>query len=377
MTPRPRSPHALSAALAALLAALALAGCTAGTGTGAKHHDADVDQGPVLYLNVTVGNQTYRYSTDQLGGAGDNGSSPSGSVSGSVTPGGNSTVQGNATSGPSSAQGNGTAGNGSATATGTYGNASAGNGGLGVPGDGMPGGPAPLDVRVELGAARLPADLPADWTFSWGDAAATAGGNASANATASPGAAPQRAREQGSTLPATLTHTFVSAGHYQVAFGLKVAKGATDKAADKVGEKAGEADSGVKTLRAAVHVTGAKPSGPAPGSFLGNQTEQFTGSTLASVPPVCGVLDSFKWKLNETYAGSPSAVQRILVNASSDGTGEVTLTLRAANGTALASGEAIDEQGDFPPALYTIEVEACPAADLSYEVTAVGQHFAK
>lgn len=359
----PAFANAPAAALAAVL--VALAGCTAGT-HGAKDVGLGGDQGPVLYLNVTVNNQTYRYSS-----AGDDGGgSPSGSVSGSVTPGGNGTVQGNATSGNSTAQGNATAGNGTATATGTYGNASAGNGGMGgMPG--VPSGPAPLDVRVEIGVAGLEEDLPVSWTFDWGEAAGTAGNGSSANATASPGAAPQQARESGSQLPTRLEHTFTQAGHHTMSFGLKVASDAKDKL------DAGDPKDKVKTLTAAVHVQGEVPSGPQPGSFLGNQTDLFSGSALAAVPPMCGALDTFEWKLNETYGGNASVVQRVLVNSTSDGTGEVTLTLRDANGTELASGGAIDLEDTFPPGAYTIEVEACPSANLDYEVTAVGQHFAK
>jgi hypothetical protein len=346
-------------AVAALaVAAVALAGCTAGTKGGAKL-GADDEPLPVLYLNVTVGNQTYRFSSDSLGGG--NGSSPSGSLSASAS-GTSGSVQGNATSGNSTAQGNATAGNGTTSATGTFGNMSAGNGGSGgsggLPG-GVPGGPAPLDVRVEAGVSGLEADLPVTWTLSWGDAAGTQGGNASANATASPGAAPQQARETGSSLPARLQHTYTAAGRHEIAFALQAA-GAAER-----------------TVSAGVVVQGSVPSGPAPGSFLGNQTQTFTGSALAAVPPVCGVLDTFEWKLNETFGGNRSVVQRVLVDATSEGTGDITLTLRDANGTEVASGGSIDTEGKFPPATYRIDVEACPAADLDYEVTAVGQHFAR
>lgn len=375
-----RLPNTLLAASVALL--VALAGCTAGTGDGAKGLDGD-EARPVLYLNVTANGQTHRFSTDQLGGGdGEDGGSASGTVSGSVTPGGNGTVQGNATSGNSTAQGNATAGSGSATATGTYGNASAGNGGAGgMPG--MPSGQAPLDVTVEIGASGLAEDLPFDWTFEWGDAFSTSGTGTSANATASPGAAPQQAREEGTSLPARLQHTYTAAGQHTMAFGLKLkekvddldvgGKGGKGSDDNHGGDAAGKA---VQTLRATVDVQGQVPSGPEPGSFLGNQTDTFSGSALAAAPPVCGVLDTFDWKLNETFGTDASVVERVLITAEADGTGDVTLTLRDANGTTVASGGSIDQEGPFPPGAYAIEVEACPAANLEYAVTAVGQHFA-
>jgi hypothetical protein len=369
MTMTPRFPNAPLAALAALL--VALAGCTAGTKDGAGGL-GDQDRRPVLYLNVTVDGQTYRYSTDQLGAGGNGTGTATGTVTGSVTS-GTGSVQGNATSGNTTAQGNATAGSGSATATGTYGNGT-GPGGTGGTG-GTPSGQAPLDVRVEIGASGLPKDLPFNWTFEWGDAASTSGNGTSANATASPGAAPQQAREQGSTLPASLQHTYTRPGTHQMVFGLQLAQRAGDV------DDALDADGGpaLQTLRAAIDVQGGGPGGvPEPGSFLGNQTDTFGGSALASAPPLCGTLDTFEWRLNETFGGNASEVQRVTVGAFANGTaGDITLTLRHQNGTEVASGSAIDREGTFPPGSYAIEVEACPAVDLEYTVVAVGQHFAR
>jgi hypothetical protein len=357
--------------LAAITVAALLAGCTAGTNDAVKGL-GDAANGPVLYLNVTANGQTYRFSTADLGHGAPGGNASAGASGTGAGAGGN------ATAGNSTAQsgGNATAGSGSASASASYtyaGNGTGSGSGAGAPGGGMPGmpsGKAPLDVTIELGAARLPKDLPVNWTLDWGEAAATQGSGSSANASANPGAARQPAMEQGIALPAHLQHKFTTAGHHEMVLSLL---GKLDSAKG-AGNGVGQAAQAVKTLTAAVQVT---PSGPSPGSVLGNQTDRFKGSSVASAPPLCGVLDSFLWTLNSTFKGAPSVVQRIVITANATGTGDITLTLRDGNGTALASGGSIDQKGAFPAGKYTIDVEACPTANLSYTVDALGQHVAR
>jgi hypothetical protein len=184
---------------AALLLLSLLAGCSGGKDDGGNEEGTPGPTGtttptqgtgtagattpPVLYLNITAGNATHRFTSASAGG-----SSPPGSSSASAS----SSASGTTTSAPA----NGT-GNASGNATG-------------------PAGAAPLNVTFELGAARLPAGASARWTLDLGRAAGNATGNGTGNATGN-----ETAARNGTALPATVTHTYTAAGAYNVTFILR------------------------------------------------------------------------------------------------------------------------------------------------------------
>lgn len=342
-------------AIAGAFALLALSGCTAGSDDPADALDGlGGDGAPTLYLNVTANGETHRFSTKDLPGGGVDGEEEDGDGAdvdaNATSSSGTMTAQGNATAGNGTAQGNGTASNGTVT-----GNA---GGGPGKSSGGMPGvpsGDAPLDVTVEIGATGLPKDELVNWTVRWGDAAAAVG-NGSASATANGTAAQHKLQESGSTLPARLTHTYSSGGRYDLTFAVQVAGQALD------------------TLRTVVAVADGEASLPS-GTPLGNLTEAFEGSVLVSAPLLCnGGTEEFEWILNSTFNGTPSAVQRIVVTAESDGLADLTLTLVDENGTEVASGAEIDEEGPFPAGAYTLVAESCGTANARFVVTAVQEH---
>lgn len=168
-------------AVPVLLLFALLAGCAGGAEDDhddehGDNHDDGNDLGvpamPVLFLNITAANETFRFSSGSQGGAG-------------VT--GNVSTTGSATGTGANATGNAT-GNASANAT-------------------APGGLAPLNVTFTLGASHLPAGASANWTFDFGRGSA-------ANATNGTDAA----GANGTTLPATFEHTYTAAGTYNVTF---------------------------------------------------------------------------------------------------------------------------------------------------------------
>lgn len=196
----------------ALLLTALLAGCSAdkdkddGAATTDPPHDdlATPAPSPVLYLNVTIGNQTFRFSSDDLATRPAPSSATNGSVtissSNTTSPGPTGNATGNATSGSN------------ATAA--------------------PSGPAPLEVAFELGARRLTNTTGLRWTL--GDAErsgnpgnasgnGTAQGNVTGNASASdPGAA------TGQNLPATVNRTYNTTGTYQVTYVLRAGNDVVD-----------------------------------------------------------------------------------------------------------------------------------------------------
>jgi hypothetical protein len=175
-------------AVPALLLFALLAGCAGGSDEDQDDHNGhdDHDDGhdlaipatPVLFLNITAGNATFRFSSappDEVG------------VTGNVSTTGNATAtSANAT------------GNASGNATGSGSNSTS------------PGGLAPLNVTFTLGASHLPAGTAANWTFDFGRASAANATNGT-EATAA----------NGTTLPATLDHSYTAAGTYNVTFILR------------------------------------------------------------------------------------------------------------------------------------------------------------
>lgn len=205
--------------VAALLLASVLAGCSSGNG---KEGSGEAATAPVLYLNVTVGAETFRYTS-----APSNGTS---SASATVTVGGTATGTGSASAtGTASAGGNATKGNA------TKGNATSPKGNQTVSGE------APLNVTVALGGTGLPESF--TWTLDWGDGgnatgnlSATLSVSASASGTGAPaGNASAKAnrtaagQESGSKLPARLNHTYTAAGNHTIRFTLTPADGAATR----------------------------------------------------------------------------------------------------------------------------------------------------
>jgi hypothetical protein len=344
-----RSPHLPAMAILAALS-LALAGCTAGSDdpTDVLEVGGDSDT-PTLYLNVTAGNQTYRFTSDDLGAPGGDGGG--GSANATLTQSsGTVTAQGNASAGNGTAGGNGTASNGTVS-----GNAEGGGNGTGSSGfpRGIPSGDAPLTVTVQVGASGLPdeADLSAlNWTVEWGDAASTSGGNASAQASGNGTAARQQAQQSGSSLPASLSHTYTAAGQHRMVFGLAAA---------------GESLGAVGTLVA----VGDGPPMFTPGTLLGSVPFNATGDLPAANPltdcdPEGG--EMVPWTFLDQLNGTPAEVSELNLSLQSSGmVYDVDLYLFAPNGTEIGSDDGsgadkvLELAGPFAPGDYVVHVVGC------------------
>jgi hypothetical protein len=200
----------------------ALSGCADKKASAAAADDhGDEANAAVLFLNLTIGNQTFAFSSSSL----------TGNATGHATHG----ATGSATTTNTTASANTTAGNKTAA-----GNATVPSG---------PSGPAPLNVSVTLGARNLPeGDDAVSWRLAFDDAGKVAApaGNATGNGTGAKASGPAN----GTTLPATVQHTYESAGLHNLTFTLL----------------AGNTTLG--TLRAAVNVTAAQGNatafGPVP-----------------------------------------------------------------------------------------------------------------
>lgn len=210
-----RTPFVKVYVATALLLSALVSGCTSSSKEGVDGSTTD-DLGldaapPVLYLNLTIGNDTHRFSTLKAGGdnaTGNGTTSATATVSSS-----NATATGNATAGNSTAGGNATGGDS---------------------GNGEPGGEAPLNVSATLGASGL-AGRSVSWTLDFGDAAkagnatghATSGGNSTAgNSTAGNGtSAKASGPTNGTKVPATVEHTYTEAGTYSVSLSFQIANG--------------------------------------------------------------------------------------------------------------------------------------------------------
>lgn len=336
----------------AVLAALsvALAGCTAGSDdpTDAIELGGDSDT-PTLYLNVTAGNQTYRFTSDDLGGPGGDGPGGGSANATFSTSSGSVTAQGNASAGNGTAGGNGTASNGTVS-----GNAGGGDGtGASAFPPGIPSGDAPLDVTVQIGASGLPDDVDLsalNWTLKWGDAASTSGGNSSAQASANGTAAMRQAQESGSSLPASLRHTYTTAGQHRMSFGLSAARESLGSVGTLVA--VGE---GVPMIE--------------PGTVLGSVPFNATGDLPAANPltdcdPEGG--ETFPWTFADQLNGTPAEVSEL--NLSLDSSGmvyDVDLFLFAPNGTEIGSADGsgadklLELTGPFVPGDYVVRVVGC------------------
>ena len=198
-------------AAAALLVSALVSGCTSSSDGGLDEADLDnlsLESAPVLYLNLTIGNETHRFSTAPAA----TGTATGGNSSTTTVTSGNSTAAGNAT------QGNATAGNATGNAT-------------AVAGSGELGGPVPLNVSATLGASGLPSGQLVSWTLDFGDADAqagnaTAGNGTAGNATAGNGTSSQASGpSNGTKVPATVEHTYTEAGTYDVSLAFRLANG--------------------------------------------------------------------------------------------------------------------------------------------------------
>lgn len=214
---------------AAMLLSCLFAGCTSSSdrvtdpegGNGSPSSTAPSVATPTLYLNITVGNETFRFTSADASATGNASTTSSGNAtttvgSGNTTSPGTSTAPGNGTG--NATGGNGTAGNGTASG---------------------PGGQAPHNVSVELGATGLPENV--SWTLDFGaDASAspgstgnstgnggngTSGNGTAGNGTAGNGTSGSNATEQpsvvnGTTFPATAEYTYQAEGVFTVVFTL-------------------------------------------------------------------------------------------------------------------------------------------------------------
>ena len=318
---------------AALLLTSILAGCSSGGEDGLA---ADVSlAAPVLFLNVTVGDQTHRY-TSAPAAAG----TPSASASATVTVSSTASATGS---------GNATAGNGT--------KASAAS------------GEAPLNVSVTLGASGLPAAF--TWALDFGDAAAgSAGGNATGNATSN-------GTKGSGPLPATVAHTYTEAGNHTLRFTLTPANGTSIDVRATVQVAAGNATG---------NGTGAALP---PGSDLGTSTLDQEGELLLGTyqpegaEPVCGGgvegTATFDWAINATGPDgvTPAAVASFLVTLTPDdpsGAQDADLFLlgpdgaEVGSGTGLTATESIAVSKGYPAGTYQIVVLGCTSIDLPFTV---------
>jgi hypothetical protein len=191
---------------AALLLTTVLAGCS-----GSRDDDGAPQGGapaaPVLFMNVTVDGQTYRYTSG--GGANGTGNGTLSATATATIGSTGATATGNATGGPTGA------GNSTGSGVNVTGNVTD-----------RPSGQAPLNVTVTLGGTGLPASF--NWTLDWGDQGAasgnaTAGSGGNGTAANATGNLARRGQETGSRLPATLNHTYQAAGTYTIRFSLAAA----------------------------------------------------------------------------------------------------------------------------------------------------------
>lgn len=124
----------------------------------------------------------------------------------------------------------------------------------------------------------------------------------------------------------------------------------------------------------AVHETIAVGAVPA-GTPLGNETQVFEGSFVASEPLTCMGEEVFDWVLNGTFNGTPAEVDHVNVTVDAGGFGSVEMTFAAPNGTEIQSGEEINATGPFAPGNYTLTVSACTSVAVDFTATAVA-HYA-
>jgi hypothetical protein len=358
--------------VAALLLASVLSGCS-GKGSDAKDDHGSTAAAPVLYLNVTAGNQTYRYTSAMAG---------SGTTSGSVSLGASATGSATgSTSGSASHSHSGSAG-ASLNATKGKGNATV-------------SGPAPLNVTVTLGATGLAAGKAFNWTLDFGDgkassanpsvsASLSASGSSSASSTGSVSAtasghashnATKPGTETGSKLPATVKHSYATAGNHTLRFSVSPTGGTPAHLEAKV------------QATAPANATGNASSGIAPGTVLGTIVLDESGTLTAAVQGLScdsaqGVAAdaSFPWTFpaNDTN-GTPAVVGHVLIVLSQGDTAfDASLHFIGPDGTTIQSAddnsaggdpsETLDADGPFEAGAYTVKVVGCVAANGDFTV---------
>lgn len=322
---------------AALLLSAFVSGCTSSSdgGLDLEEDDLSLEAAPVLYLNVTVGNETHRFST-----------APATPVAGAT--GGNSSTT-TVTSSNSS----------TATASGnpTQGNASKGNSTVGAS-TGELGGAAPLNVSVTLGASGLPAGTSVNWTLDFGDSAAKAG-NATGNATGGNATAGNRTSAKaagpanGTKVPATVDHTYSEAGNYTVSLSFQVGNGTK------------------QMLRAPLTVTAGNETagGLAPGTVIGPAPVlDGEGSFTYGLVVLCDEAASFDWVIPavDEATGAPVALADLVVTLSGDDTNrDSDLEVYGPDGeligssTGGTSAETVSDAGPFPGGTFRVAVLSC------------------
>lgn len=308
------SPGARAWAAAPLALAVLLAGCTSGDG-GAdvlqEAKDAIASGDLVLYLNVTAGNETYRYSSANLTEAGPP----------------------------------------------------------------QPPQDVPRNVTVTLEATGLPESEDVAWSLDWDDKAATngtaggpsPGGNASADADEgregrAASLRPGSIQGFGSDLPATFSHEFASDGPHEVTFALAIVEEQVQavQAALQVG-----AGGSMPAIEPGT-VLGSQP-------FNATGELPFGVPTGGSCSPEGS--EEFPWSFNATYADYPAEVQQVLLQLDAAATGaRSSIAFVDANGTVLAEeqgngGEAtLNATGPFQAGDYVVRVTGCSVAEGGFRV---------
>jgi hypothetical protein len=297
--------------VAVAFAAATLAGCAAGNDDSAADAlqealDAVESGDLVLYLNVTVGNQSYHYSS----------ADPTNVPAPPALP---------------------------------------------------PSGDAPLVVAVSLEAKGLPDAGDLEWSLDWGEALAANGTenstSADANASAVQPSQPPQPPETGTPddLPASLQHTYADNGQFPLSFVLALAE-------DKI-----------ESVGTTIDVGGANAGGFAPGTVLGTDPFNATGS-LPFGPGLGGSCASegseeFPWTFNATFNQTPAQVQQILLQLDAAASGaEAALAFVAPNGTVIAEeqgsgGQAsLDLSGPFQAGAYVVRVQGCAIAEGDFRI---------
>lgn len=323
---------------AALLVSSLVAGCTSSSDGGADLGDEAHDDlslaAPVLYLNLTVGDETHRFTS---GGAGH-----AGHTSGSS---GTTTISSaNSTSSASAGS------NGTATGNGTAGNATGGA-------TGSPGGDAPLAVAVALGASKLPAGTPTSWTLDFGSPK-PASGNGTGNSTAGDGNGTAPGLANGTTLPGEAGFTYTEPGTYEIEYSLV------------------QGNATLASLHVAVVVggNGSATAGPAAGTLVRTDILDESGTIiLAPTVALCGEGEGAHVEIAWDLAGDapdPAGAlsNHLLVQLTGDDTNvDTDMTLLGPDGEEIgasagaSAAETIDEEGEFPMGIYTIVLDSCIA----------------
>ena len=365
----------------ALLLTASLAGC------GGKKGDSGTpapvaSAAPTLYLNVTVGNHTFPFT-----------SSGSGSMSHASLSGGNHSA--------SSSSGNAShSGSSSSGSNGTLSHAGMGHGNMTANATG-PSGAAPLNVTVTLGASGVPAGKALAWALDFGDgnvtgllgsathgatgsgsrsssAASSSAGNhtasssAAGNHTGSPPSGTAASAAATGKLPATLSHTYVAVGLHNVTFRLSVAGGAPVAL-----------HAGVTVLNgtgAAGNATGAVKPGTVLGTVPLDQTGTLTGVQGLSCSSATGPAPdaTFAWEFPAADAnGTPAQVSHVsllLTQGSTnldaslhflDPTGK-EITSADDSSAGFGNTETIEADGPFAAGAYSVKVVACTSANGSF-----------